>query len=115
MRNRPRRTIALLAAYLIALQALLLPLSVATGAPLASEICSTSADGSHSPVSHDTGCPCAAACGMQCCAQALTGPASVGMALAPARSSVIAFVPAIEAVFRPAAKGPQNPRAPPSA
>jgi len=107
--------VALIAAYLIALQALLLPLSVAAGAPFASGICATSAEGSHSPGRHETGCPCAAGCGMQCCAQALAGPASIGIALAPPRSSVIALAPAIEAMFRPASKSPQNPRAPPAA
>lgn len=107
--------VALLAAYLVALQALLLPSLVAAGAPIASDICATSADGSHAPGGHETGCPCAAGCGMQCCAQALAGPAPIGLALALPRSSVIALTPAIEAAFQPAYKGPQNPRAPPAA
>jgi len=107
--------VALIAAYLVALQGLLLPLSVAAGAPFASGLCATSAEGSHSPGSHETGCPCAAGCRMQCCAQALAGPASIGIALARPRSSVIALATAIEAVFCPVSKGPQNPRAPPSA
>ena len=34
----------------------------------------SSADGSSSPAGHDSGCPCAAGCGMQCCAQTLAGP-----------------------------------------
>ena len=107
--------IALLAAYVVVLQALLLPLSVAAGVPYASSICAAAAEGTHAPGSHETNCPCAAGCGMQCCVQALTGapPLVTGQALAYARVDVPA--PAMVAIARPAAKGPQIPRGPPAA
>ena len=87
---RPRRMIALLAAYVVVLQALLLPLSVAAGVPYASSICAASAEGSHAPGSHESNCPCAAGGGMQCCMQALTGapPLVTGQALVYARVDV---------------------------
>jgi hypothetical protein len=63
-----RRLIALAAAYVIALQALLLPLSVAAGGAFDFSLCTavTSADRPSSPAGYDSGCPCAAGCGMQC-------------------------------------------------
>ena len=64
-----RRLIALAAAYLVAAQAILLPLSVASANPLLSQLCISSPDGAgHAPAGSDGGCGCAAGCGMQCCA-----------------------------------------------
>jgi hypothetical protein len=111
---RSRRIIALFAAYVVALQALGLPLSVAAGAPFSASLCASSAEGSQ-PASHETGCPCAAGCGMQCCAQALIGPPQVAVALALTYARATTPSPAIEPIARPAAKGPQVPRAPPAA
>lgn len=107
--------IALIAAYVVVLQALLLPLSVAAGVPYASSICAASAEVPHAPGSHETGCPCAAGCGMQCCAQALTGAPPLVVARALAYAHVDVPAPAIVAMARPAAKGPQIPRGPPAA
>ena len=114
MRTRSRRIVALTAAYVIALQAMLLPLSVVANASFASGLCASSIEASQ-PVSHETGCPCAAGCGMQCCAEALGGlpPRAAVLELTYAR--VIAPAPVLKAVARPAAKGPQIPRAPPAA
>ena len=111
-----RRFVALLAAYVVALQALLLPLSVAAGTQFSSSLCVTLADGSHPPGSHDNSCPCAAGCGMQCCGQALIASPSV-VARRGARRTASRFepFPAIEPVLRTAGKGPQIPRAPPVA
>lgn len=109
-----RRFVALVAAYVVALQALLLPLSVAAGASLNGSICAAaSTENSQPPASHDVGCPCAAGCGMQCCAQALNPPPQIAVALALTRTRAPTLAPAIEPAVRPMTKGPQNPRAPP--
>ena len=84
---RTRQIIALAAAYVVALQALLLPLSMATASPFATSLCAAASDGiSHapSPANHDSGCPCAAGCGMQCCAQTFVGPPQVMVSQAKA-------------------------------
>src|ERR1019366_4738562 len=61
---RTRRVIALAAAYVVALQALLLPLSAAVGGPFESSLCAAAAPVDHasSPAGHDSGCPCAPGC-----------------------------------------------------
>jgi hypothetical protein len=112
---RSQRIIALVAAYVVALQALLLPLSVAAGVPFSSSICASSAESPQQPASHETGCPCAAGCGMQCCVQVLIGSPQAVMAMRLTYVRASAPAPAIEPVTRPAAKGPQIPRAPPAA
>jgi len=114
---RSRRLIALLAAYVVALQALLLPLTVAVGASFSGSLCTAAAftEGSVPPASHDTGCPCAAGCGMQCCAQTLAVPPQAEFAVA--RTSVAATAPEIPAVaiVRPPDHRRQRARAPPLA
>ncbi len=114
---RSRRLLALFAAYVVALQALLLPLTVAAFALPETGLCVTVAgESSRPPVSHDTGCGCAAGCGMQCCAQTLLGPpVQDGVASRAARVSVIAPPTVLTAIARPTARGPQAPRAPPAA
>ena len=109
--------IALLAAYVVALHALLLPLTVAAGASFDGSLCAavSSAESGHQPAGHDTGCACAAGCGMQCGAQALASPPPTALALGQTSFSVIAAAPAIEAVIRPAHRSPQVARAPPLA
>jgi hypothetical protein len=113
--TRSRRVIALFAAYVVALQALLLPLSVAAG-PFMSSLCAAamSADGSSTPAGHDSGCPCAAGCGTHCCAQTVAGP-PVGTVILDLTSAVARMPPpAIERVIRVAVRSPQVPRAPPA-
>jgi hypothetical protein len=114
---RCRHVIALAAAYVVALQALLLPLSVAAGSPFHSSLCAAAAatDGLPQPTRHDGGCPCAAGCGTQCCVQSLFGPPQVAIILAPTRAIVMTPPRAIEPVIRPADRSPQIPRAPPAA
>ena len=114
---RCRHVIALAAAYVVALQALLLPLSVAAGSPFHSSLCAAAAatDGLPQPTGHDGGCPCAAGCGTQCCVQSLAGPPQVAIILAPTRAIVMTPPRAIEPVIRPADRSPQIPRAPPAA
>jgi hypothetical protein len=79
---RGRSIVALFAAYVIALQALFLPLSVAAGpAAAGSSLCLSAASGGGGPPAHDqSGCPCAAGCGVQCCAQAAFFAAPFGVA-----------------------------------
>lgn len=108
-----RRLVALLAAYVVALQALLLPLSVAAGGPLQASLCSASAD--NAPVKRDNGCPCAAGCGTQCCVQAFFGPPQTTIARDLTRFVAIAPALKSEGVARSPERSPLNPRAPPGA
>jgi hypothetical protein len=113
--KRSRRIIALIAAYVVALQALLLPLSVAAGGPFESSLCAAAAPVDHapSPAGHDSGCPCAAGCGTQCCVQTLAGPPVV-VTLHLTRAIAMTPAPAIEPIVRVADRNPQVPRAPPA-
>jgi hypothetical protein len=114
--NRSRRLVALIAAYVVALQALLLPLTVAAGAVYDASLCITvSAADAPAPTGHDNGCACAAGCGMQCCAQILGSPPQLLAAFVPTYTRAIVPATAIERAIRPPGKGPQNARAPPAA
>jgi hypothetical protein len=115
--RRSRPFIALAAAYVIALQALLLPLSVAMGGAYPFSLCSAGASvaGSQSPVGHQTGCPCAAGCGMQCCVHALAGPPQTPIAVDLAQAGALMPLPALEIAVRPAMRGLQVARGPPPA
>lgn len=114
---RSRRVLALFAAYVVALQALLLPLTVAAFAIPEAGLCVTVAgEGSPPPASHDTGCACAAGCGMQCSAQSLLGPpAQAAVAVRAALVTVIAPPALLTSIARPTDRGPHAPRAPPVA
>lgn len=113
---RSLRALALIVAYVVALQGLLLPLSLAAGR-FAPSLCAsvTSVAGSQTPGSHDTGCPCAAGCGMQCCAQTLASPPQViSVKLGLTRVSAMMPAPALTPTVRSAARSPHVPRAPPA-
>jgi len=114
--TRIRRVIALIATYVVTLQALLLPLSVAAAGPFKSILCAaaTSVNGSPSPAGHDSGCACAARCGTQCCVQTLAGLAVVAVTLDLTRAIAMTAAPAIEPIVRVADRSPQIPRAPPA-
>jgi hypothetical protein len=119
-RRRTSRILAVLAAYAVALQALLLPLSVAAGAPAAFSLCSSAQTGTSGPVGdrqgdHQGGCPCAAGCGMQCCTSGAIGPPQIGIVRAVTRSIPPTPARYSEPVRRPAGKGAQVPRGPPLA
>lgn len=109
-----RRLLALAAAYLVGLQALLLPMAVAVGAVVDAPMCSStaSAGGAPTPANHNSGCACAAGCGMQCSATAFTAPAPVLIAveriLVGAERPLPALPPAIIFAVRHAhfARGP---------
>jgi hypothetical protein len=103
-----RRLIALLAAYVFALQVLLLPLGLA-GAALAGAHCAPD-----NPAQHQTDtCPCAAGCGTLCCQLLVSEPPT---------ELIVRFVHvlpqslpvhAAEAI-RPLSRGPQAARPPPA-
>jgi hypothetical protein len=117
------RTLALIAAYAIALQALLpfFPAAINAGAALAQTfaICSADADANGvapPPSEHDSGCPHGAACVMPGCgAAALFPPHSnlAGIALAVAAPAI--FPLHFAEVTPSIGREPQAPRAPPLA
>ena len=115
-RTLSRRIVALAAAYVIGLQALLLPLSVAGGA-FATVLCSAHASvgNAPSPLGHDTGCPCADGCGMQCGVHALAGPPQVVIAYGSFGAARALPSPAIAPAPLSASHSPQLARAPPAA
>ena len=114
---QPRRLVALAASYVIALQAVLLPLSVAAGSPFTSSLCAAAAsvDRSSAPAGHDSGCPCAAGCGKQCCVQMLAAPQPGMAALDLTHASAMTPALLLRPVIRLANRSPQIPRAPPAA
>jgi len=108
---RLRSIVSLIAAYTLALQGLLLPVSVAAAAPLSGVNCAATQD-SHSSPAQQTGCICAT------CAASCTdlGPVplftiAVMISGTSAPLTVQKFVP----LHRLATHGLQNPRAPPLA
>lgn len=110
---------ALAAAYVVALQLVLLPLAVAAGNSLASPLCSEIAESRANPavpnpVHSTTGCACASGCGVQCCAPALLSPPSAAVAID--RTPLVVLAPKAIAAIPGFVSwhGPQNPRAPPS-
>jgi hypothetical protein len=108
--------LALAAAYLIALQALLLPLSVAAGGPFGFSLCSSGVfiAGPEAPGGRQNGCPCTGGCGMQCCGHALADPPRTQIVLSP--TGIGAPLPslALAALFRIWTRNPQLARAPPA-
>lgn len=109
-----RRLLALAAAYVVALQLVLLPLSVAAGPLRSGPLCSELADPAKaSPERSAIGCACASGCGMQCCASAFGGPPSFATSID--RTSFAVLTP-MEMAAIPGLmswRSPQNPRAPP--
>ena len=105
----------MIAAYIVALQTLLLPLSVAAGAPDASLCVSSASASPHSGAGHATGCPCAGGCGTQCCVHAIAGPPPAAIVVAPAAVATLAPPPVIVSAVRPYPHSPQLARGPPAA
>jgi hypothetical protein len=108
-----RRAVALIAAYIVALQALLLPLSVAAAPPFAAHLCAATADnGSDAPAGPAGGCPCAAGCGLHGWDQGFVLPQPPGVMTAfdgvDARPAVLAPDPMIRSAVwrRQVARGP---------
>jgi hypothetical protein len=115
MNRTHRRIIALTAAYVMGLQALLLPLSLAVGGSPAGTLCTSSGShGSSVPSDRsDTGCPCAAGCGMQCGVHAAVPPQHV-VTLAFFGAATSLAPPAIEQAPTLALRRPQLARGPPA-
>jgi len=113
----PRRLVALAAAYIVALQVLLLPLSVAAGNAFDFSLCTaaTLAAGSPAPDGHDMDCPCVAGCGMRCCVPVLAVPPSDLATLDQTGAVAIAPALVLSPVIRSADRSPQIPRGPPAA
>jgi hypothetical protein len=110
---RPRRVVALIAAYVVALQALLLPLSVAAGGGTTGLCLSVASSGSQ-PAGHGDGCPCAAGCGMQCCAPAALLPPQIVIARIAVEVVAVVSAPFSAPVLMPSDFDPHRPRGPPA-
>ena len=109
---RLRSVVSLIAAYALALQGLLLPISVATAAPLAGVNC-LAAQGGHSSPAQQTACICAATCA-GCCAD-LGPPPVFTVATVVSGASGPLIVQKLVPLHWLAIHGPQIPRAPPLA
>jgi len=110
--SRSRSVLSLLAAYIIVLQALLLPMTVATSAAFDGSLCATAA--AH-PAGDQPGCPCSAGCGMQCCAQALAAPPQIPVSVIELAGGESLALPQSLAAAYFAHERPQTARAPPAA
>ncbi|WP_137045181.1 hypothetical protein [Pseudolabrys sp. FHR47] len=113
-----RRLLAVAAAYVVALQLVLLPLTLAAADPLSGPLCSQAAASAAvpaDPLKTNTGCACAAGCGTQCCASSALAAPSFTHAVD--RNPLWTVTPTL--VFGSAtlaqARSPHNPRAPPAA
>lgn len=115
--GRIRPIVALAAAYVIALQALLLPLSAAAGRAFPSPLCAAGASvaGSTAPEGHSSGCPCAAGCGMPCCVHALAAAPQKQVTLVTSGVSVRMAMIVLVSATCTTIRGPQVARAPPAA
>lgn len=111
-----RRWIALIAAYVVALQAVLLPLSALAAGPFDASICSAhmTRDSAPLPAQSQSGCPCAAGCGTLCCGHAALAPEPFVIANG-SEAFGLAALPRLRpmGVMRAPDWRPQAPRAPP--
>jgi len=114
---RARNIVVLFAAYVIALQALLLPLSVAAGPTIGPALClsGTSTGRDHPPAGDQQQCPCAAGCGVQCCTQALITPPQIVIALLIVPAVAIVTPHFSDFIQRSSDFEPHAPRGPPLA
>ncbi|RDV01932.1 hypothetical protein DXH78_15080 [Undibacter mobilis] len=104
------------AAYVVALQLILLPLTVAASNAPSAPLCSQLSDPAKSaPLKSDTGCACAAGCGVQCCAPGYPVPSSAAVSLQRGQGDVLAPAQVFLAFTLGQERGPHNPRAPPAA
>lgn len=117
---RSRRWLALIAAYVVALQAVLLPLSVAAAGPFGAAPCSAAHatdNGTQAPAGGQNGCPCAAGCGALCCAHAVLLAPEPAVIVAVPQAFIPVPAPRLRAfsVARAPDWRPQAPRGPPEA
>jgi hypothetical protein len=114
--SHTRRLVALVAAYVVALQALLLPLSVASAPFAGTSLCAAATSGAAIPGGDQSGGPCAGGCGMLCCAPAVLSSATRLAIVLPVVRAVAPSALRYAAVRAASAgDGPQQPRAPPVA
>ena len=115
--GRFRPIIALAAAYAIALQVLLLPLSVAAGGVFPFSLCSAgvSVGSAQAPAGHQNGCPCAGGCGMHCSIHALAGPPQTLVTGGLRQVSALILLPAFAGAVQPATCRAHFARGPPAA
>jgi hypothetical protein len=111
------RVIGLFAAYLVALQVLAMPLSIAPTAALGGGLCLSdhSADPARHPAGHDKNCPCCAGCGLLCHAPALAGGIADPNPAPQLGAAAIVAPASVAAAPRPAVHSAQMPRGPPAA
>lgn len=114
-----RRLLAVAAAYVVALQLVLLPLTLAAANPLSGPLCSqVAANASYTaptdPLKADTGCACAAGCGMQCGASSALAPPSSEPSIDPNLLWTLTPAAVAGAAALAQARSPHNPRAPPA-
>ena len=111
---RWRRFFALAVAYVLALQTLVLSLSLGQGAPFLNSLCSAGlTDTSQDPGGSDAGHTCGVACGAFCCSPALDAPAAGTAAILSEAHPFVASL-AIDPPAMAVIKGPQIARAPPA-
>jgi hypothetical protein len=111
------RLIGVLAAYLVALQAVVVPLSIAPTAAFAGSLCLSdhSSDPARPPAGHDQNCPCCAGCGLLCHAPALAGDTADLFPALRLRAAIIVVPALVAAAPRPAIPFAQMARGPPAA
>lgn len=111
---RFRRLIALFAAYVVAFQVFLLPLTVTSFAAPENVLCTVVAEASHPFSRHYGGCTCAAGCGMQCGTLSLAdAPSQDVVVLRTAHGFLVPPQLAIPSVAKTDDGIPHSPRAPP--
>jgi hypothetical protein len=111
-----RSILTVFAAHVIALQALLLPLSVAGALATGSGLCLSAASSrGGQPAHNQSGCVCGMGCGVQCCAQATLTPPQVDLARPVARQIELSQTHFDVPLFTPSNFGPHHPRCPPVA
>jgi hypothetical protein len=114
MRIRYRRIISLVAAYAIALQAIL-PLAVAAAYSADPAICSSASEPARHPAvpQHSGDECCVLACGLSCGANALPGSPAIDADIFPARAGTALLLQATTRVASAYQQTPQS-RAPPA-
>jgi len=111
-----RRLIGLFAAYLVALQALVMPMAMPASPAFGGALCLSSHSGApaQGPAGTDRACPACAGCGLQCQVAALAVVPPVPV-LAPQPRVVAVLLPPPPRMPPPAFRTPQVPRGPPAA
>lgn len=112
-----RRLIGLFAAYLVALQALVLPMAMPGPAAFAGSLCLSGHSGGPAQGHDGSGraCPACAGCGLQCEVVALAAVPPVPAVATQPRVVAVLLLPPPRMPPPPAFRTPQVPRGPPAA